>query len=173
MQTPTSDDLERLALHLGDELRTARRTRGWTREQLHDRLIVGGGDDLALQTLATYELGTRSIYVKRLVQVALALDVQPQGLFHRALVRTFGDYDLPHVDVDVYALARSDDPRLRPLRAWAEVRHRQADYNPVTLVRLDSPAIQTMADLAGVHPAGLIAALRDLQQTSSPDHASL
>jgi transcriptional regulator with XRE-family HTH domain len=162
MQTPTDDDLERLAHHLGDELRSARKALGWTREELRDQLIAAGGDDLCLQTLATYELGTRNIYVKRLVQIALTMNVAPQKLFDRALVRTFGDFGRTHLEVKVSALAHTRDPRLGRLRPWAEVRHRQADYDPAALVQLDPPAIQTLADLSGLGPTELMAALTDL-----------
>ncbi|MET8763077.1 helix-turn-helix transcriptional regulator [Lentzea sp. NPDC004782] len=162
MQSPTNDDLKRLAQHLGDELRIARKARGWTRDKLRDRLTIASGDDLSLQTLGTYEQGTRSISVKRFVQVTFALDATPQQLFQRALIRTFGDFDDVHVDVNLHALACSGDPRLRRLRTWAEVQHRQSDHNPVALVRLDPPAIQTMADLSGLGPADLIAALKEL-----------
>ncbi|HEU5110532.1 MAG TPA: helix-turn-helix transcriptional regulator, partial [Micromonosporaceae bacterium] len=61
---------------LGDELRLLRKRRGWTRKDLNDRLRR----DISLQTLATYELGTRQISVIRLVEICHALDELPHDL---------------------------------------------------------------------------------------------
>src|SRR5256714_9428176 len=61
---------------LGEELRKLRRRRGWTRKELNQHLQ----SDISLQTLATYELGTRQCSVVRLVELCMAMDERPQDL---------------------------------------------------------------------------------------------
>src|SRR3981081_3049844 len=56
-------DAETYQRILGDELRKLRRQRGWTRKELNQHLQ----SEISLQTLATYELGTRQCSVVRLV----------------------------------------------------------------------------------------------------------
>src|SRR5882672_6371061 len=55
---------------LGDEIRRLRKQRSWTRKDLNERLQ----SEISLQTLATYELGTRQVSVIRFVEICLALD---------------------------------------------------------------------------------------------------
>lgn len=162
MQRPINDDLDRLAKYLGDELRSARKAREWNRKELRDQLILGGGD-LCVQTLASYELGTRNIQVRRLVQIALTVNAAPQELFHRAFDRTFGDSGRANVEVQLSALAHTHHPHLSRLRQWADARHRQTGYDPAARIRLDTLAVQTMAAFSEVDPTELIAALRSLQ----------
>lgn len=50
---------------LGEELRKLRTERGWTRKELGEKLQSG----ISLQTLATYELGTRQCSVVRLAEL--------------------------------------------------------------------------------------------------------
>ncbi|EWM13370.1 hypothetical protein KUTG_03674 [Kutzneria sp. 744] len=64
---------------LGDELRKLRKQRGWTRKVLQGKLQT----EVSLQTLATYELGTRQCSVVRLAEICLALEALPQGIAPR------------------------------------------------------------------------------------------
>jgi hypothetical protein len=52
---------------LGDEIRRHRMARGWILNRLRQELSRVGSD-LSLETLATYELGTRSMIVIRLAR---------------------------------------------------------------------------------------------------------
>ena len=56
---------------LGDEIRQARKACGWTRKQLQAYLPTR----ISVQTLATYELGTRQCSVARLVELCDAMNV--------------------------------------------------------------------------------------------------
>ena len=107
---------------LGDELRRLRKQRGWTRKDLNDRLQ----SDISLQTLATYELGTRQCSVVRTGRA-----VPRAG---RAAARTAGARARPGVQpvrraarlrVDLRQVVRDTQPELRPLRRWANGRLQQ------------------------------------------------
>ena len=60
-------------------IRSLRKQRGWTRKELNRRLQ----SDISLQTLATYELGTRQCSVTRLVEICVALGVPAAGVDQR------------------------------------------------------------------------------------------
>ena len=70
---------------LGDEIRSLRKQRGWTRKELNKRLQT----EISLQTLATYELGTRQCSVVRLVEICHALDVPAHEVLARVHERFF------------------------------------------------------------------------------------
>ncbi|MGH3950246.1 MAG: helix-turn-helix domain-containing protein, partial [Pseudonocardiaceae bacterium] len=79
-------DVETYQRVLGDELRKARKRRGWTRKELNNNLQ----SDISLQTLATYELGTRQCSVVRLAEICTAMGEQPQEVLARVHTRVFG-----------------------------------------------------------------------------------
>lgn len=172
MTMPTSDQLDRLARTLGNELRTARKQRGWTRKQMRAQLAAenadGGEDDeVSLQTLATYELGTRRISVERLVELCAALEQPPDQLLLRAITGAFGADHADRVTVDLPALARTADPRLVHLRRWAAIRVRQRPAALPPVEELDEHALAALAALAGTTSNELVYALRELAGASS------
>lgn len=138
---------------LGEELRKLRRLRGWTRKELNQHLQ----SDISLQTLATYELGTRQCSVVRLVELCLAMDELPQDLLAKVHQRVFAD-EPGKIRLDLTGIVADRQSELLPLRRWAEDRLRQ----PGTLreVQLDQPAVERMAELCGISPADLLARLR-------------
>ena len=147
-----AEDYQRI---LGDELRKLRRSRGWTRKELNQHLQ----SEISLQTLATYELGTRQCSVVRLVELCVAMDALPQDLLARVHRRAFVD-EPGRVRVDLRKLVADAPPELLPLRRWAEDRlRRAADHGP-TEVALDLPALERMAELCGLPTADVIASLR-------------
>jgi transcriptional regulator with XRE-family HTH domain len=174
MKTPTSDQLGRFARALGNELRTARKQRGWTRKQMRAHLIAENddadsaeNDEVSLQTLATYELGTRRISVQRFVELCVALDQPPDQLLQRAITGAFtADHD-DRVKVDLPTLARTADPRLAHLRRWAAVRVHQRPAALPPVEELDEHALAALAALAGTTSNELVHALRDLADASS------
>jgi transcriptional regulator with XRE-family HTH domain len=147
---------------LGSELRDVRRQRGWARADLRARL----GSQIALQTLATYELGTRNIAVVRLVELCAALGVSAPDLLERTLQRTT---DLPAIHelrLDLHRLATSRDYRLGPVRRWARAcLTDRAD--PAASVGLSRLAIAHLADVCGLGPAELVRMLRRSQAEAS------
>jgi transcriptional regulator with XRE-family HTH domain len=144
---------------LGDELRRLRKQRGWTRRDLNRRLQ----SDISLQTLATYELGTRQCSVVRLVEICLALEEVPHELMARVHQRVFSDSPVGRIRIDLRKVARDTRPELLPLRRWAKGKlsegngiHQTAD------VSLDISALERMAELCGLETVELIARLRTI-----------
>jgi transcriptional regulator with XRE-family HTH domain len=148
-------DSERYQRVLGEELRKLRRQRGWTRKELNQHLQC----DISLQTLATYELGTRHCSVVRLVELCLAMDELPQDLLARVHRRMFAD-EPGRVRVDLAVVVADERTELLPLRRWAEDRLRQP--GTPREVQLDPSAVERMAELCGLSTAGLLARLRAL-----------
>jgi transcriptional regulator with XRE-family HTH domain len=164
MNTPTNDQLDRFAQTLGHELRTARKQRGWTRKQMQAQMAADDEDEVSLQTLATYELGTRRVSVNRFVELCAVLDEQADELLRRAITSVFGiDHD-DHVEVDLSALARTADPRLQHLRRWATVSTSQRLAGQPPVEELDDHALAALARIAGTTKHELVQALRDLRR---------
>lgn len=88
---------------LGDELRTARKLRGWSRKDLVVRLPC----QISLQTLATYELGTRHCSVARFLELVDTLEVSALDLWARALERITDVEHAPGMHVDLVVAART------------------------------------------------------------------
>ncbi|MFD9890084.1 helix-turn-helix transcriptional regulator [Amycolatopsis sp. NPDC059027] len=149
-----AEDYQRI---LGDELRKLRRRRGWTRKELNQHLQ----SEISLQTLATYELGTRQCSVVRLVELCVAMDELPQDLLAKVHRRVFVE-EPGRVRIDLREVVSNARPELLPLRRWAEGRLRQAGENGTAEVALDLPALETMAELCQMPTVDLIAELRNL-----------
>lgn len=143
---------------LGDELRKLRKQRGWTRKVLQGRLQT----EVSLQTLATYELGTRQCSVVRLAEICLALDALPHDLLARVHGRIFTDGPAgEHIRLELSRIAEDGQPELLPLRRWARDRLRAAG-NRTAEVQLDLPALEQMAELCGLDTIDLIGRLRQV-----------
>ncbi len=144
---------------LGDELRRLRKQRGWTRRDLNRRLQ----SDISLQTLATYELGTRQCSVVRLVEICLALDEVPHELMARVHQRVFSDSPVGRIRIDLHKVVRDAQPELLPLRRWAKGRIAELNSTPGPAdVSLDISALERMAELCGLETVELIARLRTI-----------
>jgi transcriptional regulator with XRE-family HTH domain len=142
---------------LGDELRRLRKQRGWTRRDLNRRLQ----SDISLQTLATYELGTRQCSVVRLVEICLALGEVPHELMARVHQRVFSDSPVGRIRIDLRKVVRDTQPELLPFRRWAKGKVSEANgqQHPAE-VSLDISALERMAELCGLETVELIARLR-------------
>lgn len=143
---------------LGDELRRLRKQRGWTRRDLNRRLQ----SDISLQTLATYELGTRQCSVVRLVEICLALDEVPHELLARVHQRVFSESPVGRIRIDLRQIVRDDQPSLVPLRRWARGRLTEQNGHHPPEVSLDIAALERMAELCGIETVELIARLRKI-----------
>lgn len=154
-----ADEYQRV---LGEELRELRKRRGWTRKELGERLT----SEISLQTLATYELGTRHCSVVRLVELCMAMEEQPQELLARVQRRVY-PVQADRVRVSLRALATVENTELAPLRRWAQGQLRQTEPTPsVTEVQLDDYAIGWLAQLCGTDAVSLTARLRQLSVTT-------
>jgi transcriptional regulator with XRE-family HTH domain len=166
MKQPTDEQLASFRRNLGDELRTARKKRGWTRKQMCAHLkSTNKMDEVSLQTLATYELGTRRATIERLVVLCAVLGQEPDALLRRAWARTFGTDRQHLVRIDLAALASTSDPRLHILQPWATVRIEQCTDGQLPIAELDVPALTALANVANTTLFDLFQALRDLAQT--------
>jgi transcriptional regulator with XRE-family HTH domain len=142
---------------LGDELRKLRKQRGWTRKVLQGKLQT----EVSLQTLATYELGTRQCSVVRLAEICLALDAMPHDLLARVHGRIFTDSPGEHVRLELARVVEDAQPELLPLRRWARDRLRAAGARTAE-IQLDLPALEQLAELCGVDTVDLMRRLRPL-----------
>lgn len=147
---------------LGDEIRRMRKKRGWTRKDLKDRLQ----SDISLQTLATYELGTRQCSVVRFVEICLALDELPHELLARVHERVFADTSGGRITVDLRKVVRDARPELLPLRRWATGRLSDKTVLHRNEVHLDLAALEQMAELCRIDTLDLIMQLRRIDATS-------
>lgn len=142
---------------LGDELKSLRKKHGWTRKDLCARLPR----ELSLQTIATYENGTRTCSVARLATLCRALGARPQDVIARVEQRLYLDIDdesgMLRLDLD--AVARTTDPRLVPLRRWAADR---VGGSPGEVL-LPPSAVQPLAELCGVSLRTLVQQLDELR----------
>lgn len=141
---------------MGDEIRRLRKQRGWTRKDLNGRLQ----SDISLQTLATYELGTRQCSVVRFVEICLALDELPHVLMARVHERVFAETPSGRIRIDLRKVTRDTTDELLPLRRWAKGRLDTTDSGRSSEVQLDLAALERMAELCGLDTVDLIARLR-------------
>jgi transcriptional regulator with XRE-family HTH domain len=139
---------------LGEELRKLRTKLGWTRKELGERLQSG----ISLQTLATYELGTRQCSVVRLAELCMAMGELPQNLLARVHDRLFA-HEADQMRVDLADVIADEQPELLPLRRWA--RGRLASGGS-TDVRFDRATLEQLAALCDLRVEELITRLRKL-----------
>lgn len=149
---------------LGDELRRLRKQRGWTRRDLNRRLQ----SDISLQTLATYELGTRQCSVVRLVEICLALGEVPHELMARVHQRVFSDSPVGRIRIDLRKVVRDTQPELLPFRRWAKGKLSETNGQHPAEVSLDISALERMAELCGLETVELIARLRTISGVPEP-----
>lgn len=147
---------------LGDEIRRLRKQRGWTRKDLNTRLQ----SEISLQTLATYELGTRHVSVVRFVEICLALGMPPHEVLARVHERVFADTTLGRIRIDLRRVVRDRTSELQPLRRWAKGRLDETGGRVID-VQLDITALERMAELCGLQTVELIGRLRELGAAST------
>jgi transcriptional regulator with XRE-family HTH domain len=149
---------------LGDELRRLRKQRGWTRRDLNRRLQ----SDISLQTLATYELGTRQCSVVRLVEICIALGEVPHELIARVHQRVFSDSPVGRIRIDLRKVVRATQQELLPLRRWAKGKLAENNAQQPAEVSLDIAALERMAELCGLETVDLIGRLRTITGAPEP-----
>lgn len=148
-----SDVISRYTRILGDEIRRRRQAVGWTRLQLLDHLPV----DISLQTLATYELGTRRLAADRLDEIARALGTHAHLILadvdERAYIKPGG------YRINLGDLANTRRLDLSPARRWAAI---QAELVGGTELELTTHALDALAGLCNLDRASLLDALDEL-----------
>jgi transcriptional regulator with XRE-family HTH domain len=149
---------------LGDELRKTRVSRRWTRQQLAHQLSTQLGVSVSLQTIATYELGTRNVSVPRLAELCYVLGVSMSAVLSNVDTRTAASAARPHeIRVDLRAVAASDRAELAPAREWARAKLVQCKSAPSSkeVVTITVDALGWLAKLCNVPTTDIVVALRD------------
>ncbi len=141
--TAFSDGAMTVEQALGRELRDLRKRRGWTRKML----LAHMDSDVSLQTLATYELGTRKCSVTRLFELCLALDARPADVIAAVQRRVLVD-DPWRISLDLREVVADSRPELTPLRRWAESLLSQK--HALMHFVLEGAALPQLADLCGI-----------------------
>jgi transcriptional regulator with XRE-family HTH domain len=155
---------------LGEELRQARERGGWSTRR---SFLVESGLNMAVQTLGTYELGTRAIGLSQLFTLCRALDLDPIASLDKAYRTAVGsDTD---IRVDLVKLARTTTQRLQPLCTWARLRTHDRTADDSTVTTFVTEAVDSMANLCGMDRAEFIHALiqNGIAQSSTVVHGSL
>lgn len=149
-------DLEqRTAEIIGGELRRLRNNRGWTLSTMCARLAADTGHEIACQTLASYELGTRTASVFRLAALCYTLGVRTVDIWSTVETELFGREGDDIVHVDLRKVAEIEHADLAPVRAWART---QLGGN-TWMVALTPLAITSLATVCGLDATDVRAAL--------------
>lgn len=139
---------------LGRELRRLRRAKGWTRARMCRDLPI------SVQTLATYENGTRALAATRLAELCIVLDTQPH-----IVLATVDRAAMPMPDavtIDLVALVHTARADIAPAQRWAEARLRALAPGHPSPTTLDTAALDRLADVCGMTTPALVAALSTL-----------
>lgn len=139
---------------IGEELRRARDTIGWTRAELAERLPFG----IHVQTLAGYERGTVQCTVSRFVALCETMGVSAPDALAWAMQRAEIDLPTTGLQVDLRAVIADKAAELLPLRRWARKRL-QDDLGGTGVARLEWAVVQEMATMFGIDRAEFVTCL--------------
>jgi transcriptional regulator with XRE-family HTH domain len=148
---------------IGEELRRARDSVGWSRPELVKRMQ----SNVPVNTYACYEQGIRQCSIPRLVEICRALGVAAPELLSLALQRVDVDLDTVGLRVDLNRVLSDDRAELAPLRAWAENRLKST-VDGSGVVRLDWNLVQEMAIFFGLPGRDLVTYLREFAPEAPP-----
>jgi transcriptional regulator with XRE-family HTH domain len=131
-----------IAKALGEELRRARETKGWSRAQFVSLLPSGIGE----RTLLAYEHGIRQLTVIRLVELCDALGVTPPGTLTLALQKAEVYLQNLELQVDLRLLLADHGNKFRSIFPWA--RNRLTE-EPDGIIELAPSAVRELAAFIG------------------------
>jgi transcriptional regulator with XRE-family HTH domain len=140
--TQTEAASKAIAKALGEELRRARETRGWSRAQFVARLPSGIGE----RTLLAYEHGLRQLTVIRLVELCEALDVTAPGTLTLALQKAGLYLQNLVLQVDLRQLLADRGNKFRSMFPWARNR---LTAEPEGIIELTPSAVRELAAFIG------------------------
>lgn len=138
----SQDAVDTAARHaIGEELRRARDTIGWTRAGLAARLPFS----IHVQTLAGYERGTVQCSASRFITLCQTMGIPAPDVLAWAMQRARIDLPTTGMQVDLHTVIIDKTPDWLPLRRWARKR---LNNDPGTgIARLAWPVVQEMATL--------------------------
>jgi hypothetical protein len=120
----------------------------------------GQGADISLQALATYELGTRTLSVIRLAQIAAALRTDAEVITAEVNAVMFPRHlDKQTVTVDLVKLSVSTRHDIRPAVRWAALQ--LADNPAKWIADLTADALDQLANVCILDGPELIDALKE------------
>jgi transcriptional regulator with XRE-family HTH domain len=162
------DDIELAIVQaVGEELRRARTSAGWSRPELVKRMKKR----VPVNTYACYEQGIRQCSIPRLIEICQALGVSALELLGLAFQRLELEMEESVVRIDLRKIVADDRDELRQLRRWARNRMKEdvltADPHEPAVVRLDWDVAKEMGTFFGLSPTLLRRYIRDF----TPEYA--
>ena len=163
--TCADDDREhRFRVLLGEELRRLRERRCWTLRQLHRRL----GLDVSIETIATWERGTRRCSAVCVWQVCEVFEEPVDELFGRVLRRLnepegHGLENEPEqhgLKIDLRSVASITSSELGPLQRWAKLKLDAYSGAARYTVVFTSSTLDRMTQLCRLETAEFVELLR-------------
>lgn len=140
--TNTEESDKIITRAIGEELRRARETIGWSRTEFVARLPSGIGD----RTLLAYEHGLRQLTVTRLVELCHALGVGAPSLLGQALQKAQVYLQNLVLQIDLRLLLDDTSERFRPMLQWA---HARLSQEPGGVIEVTPSAIRELAAFVG------------------------
>src|SRR2546430_8078839 len=129
-----------IARAVGEELKRARNTAGWTRDEVVERIH----SEIQPRTIATYEHGTRQCTIARFVEICGCLGVAASDVLDLAQQRAEMHLQTIGIQVDLNSVVSDVETELEQLRHWASNRI-AADPNGSGVAYLTAPVVQEMA----------------------------
>jgi transcriptional regulator with XRE-family HTH domain len=152
---------------IGEELRRARGSAGWSRPELIKRMKT----PVPVNTYACYEQGIRACSIPRLVEICQAMDISVSELVGLALQRLEINLEQSGVQIDLQKILHDDRDELTLLRKWANNRLKAdvttGDPNTRTVVRLQWAVLNEVAIFCGVTRRELLNYIRDFTPESA------
>jgi transcriptional regulator with XRE-family HTH domain len=100
---------------IGEEIKKARESLGWSRLAVVSRLPSGICD----RTLLSYEHGTRQMTITRFLEVCKALQLDPANVITWGLQRAKINLENMNISIDVRKLANDKDVLYKIMQEWA------------------------------------------------------
>jgi transcriptional regulator with XRE-family HTH domain len=133
---------------LGEELRSAREARGWSRQLLADRLPSGIGH----RTILSYEHGSRHLTAVRFIEICGVLGFDPATLMRRALQRARINLENLTIRINLHALLVDENVLYRPMMQWAR---NTLNENSDGITEVEPVVVKHLAAFVGCSYLGL------------------
>ena len=129
---------------IGEELRRARETHGWSRAHLSRRLPSGYGD----RTLLAYEHGLRNLLLQKLVELCVELRVGPGTVITRGLARAqlYLEHLSLHIDLNALLDDNSGSGTYGPMRQWGR---NTLNEHPDGIAEIEPAVVRNLASFIG------------------------
>lgn len=162
------DDSEQAIIRaVGEELRRARTSAGWSRPELVKRMKKR----VPVNTYACYEQGIRQCSIPRLIEICQVLEVSALELLGLAFQRLELEMEESMVRIDLRKVVKDERDDVRQLRRWAQNRMKEdaltADSEEPAVVRLRWDVVKEMGKFCDLSPKRLRRYIRDFTPESA------